>query len=552
MPPKKIARSQEEGRAEWAPLNPTKDEDEDEVYRMPFPFNLNPFLNKLGHHFGYRFLFMLFAAQHLMKGFVFSFTDPASQYLYKSYNVLGPRMQIYGGITQLPWAMKPILGLMSDCFPIRGYRKGSYILIASIAGIIGCAALGYLGHDVLSIEVVVLCIFMLQFQLSTCDLLTEARYAEEMQSNPEVGPDLMTFVWGGLTAGGLVATAFVGPVLTHFGPQFVYLLSAFPAAFIIFPLARNYMGETPLHGGAHAESRREFLEKKEVVFLAVLMFFGIGVLMVTGIVFQSIYLNAFVAIGVAVVMLVAFQVLLRPIIAKVNTFFLLQTSMGVTIGGSAFYFYTDSPKAYPEGPHFSMWFYTTVLGLVGSGCSLIGIYSYQRWMKDWSYRNMLLFTNLAAAFLSSMDVIMFSRLNIKMGIPDHFCILGSSVIQSVIGQWMWMPGVVILAQLCPKGMEATIYALLAGCHNLGNTISSNCGALLLHLMGVEPSGEDKESAQFDNLWKCAIISTVLPTLTLVLIPYLIPDAKQTDKLLVGEDAQDACAGSMWRRWRGTD
>ncbi len=46
-----------------------------------------------------------------------------------------------------------------------------------------------------------------------------------------------------------------------------------------------------------------------------------------------------------------------------------------------------------------------------------------------------------------------------------------------------MPGVVILSQLCPPGMEATMYALLAGCHNLGNSISANLGAYMLQLLG---------------------------------------------------------------------
>ena len=34
-----------------------------------------------------------------------------------------------------------------------------------------------------------------------------------------------------------------------------------------------------------------------------------------------------------------------------------------------------------------------------------------------------------------------------------------------------------MSQLCPRGMEATMFALLAGCHNLGATISSNFGAV---------------------------------------------------------------------------
>merc|ERR1711957_6679 len=103
--------------------------------------------------------------------------------------------------------------------------------------------------------------------------------------------------------------------------------------------------------------------------------------------------------------------------------------------------------------------------------------------------------------------------------------------QTIILQWMWMPGVLFLSQLCPKGMEATMYALLAGCHNLGNTISSSCGALLLHRLNCSPSGSKGESAQFENLWKAAIISSVLPLLACVFLSPLMPDARQDESLV---------------------
>merc|ERR1711957_907171 len=133
-------------------------------------------------------------------------------------------------------------------------------------------------------------------------------------------------------------------------------------------------------------------------------------------------------------------------------------------------------------------------------------------------------TNVVLSVLSVLDVMMITRTNLKLGIPDHYFVLGSSVFQTVIGQWMWMPGVVILSQLCPKGMEATMYALLAGCHNLGNTIASNCGALLLEYLEVMPSGADGESENFANLWRASAIATVLPLFAVIVLIQLLPDA----------------------------
>jgi len=440
--------------------------------------------------------------------------------------------------------------LVSDCFPINGYNKAPYILIASLLGVGALSMLGAAPQSSLPIEKVVGCLFLVALQFSTCDLLTEAKYAEKMQAKPEHGPDLMSFVWFGLQVGGLVATVIVGPTMTKFGPKAPYLVALVPAAMIIWPAARNYLEEKPKTASEIQENRQQLFQQKEACILCIMMFVGTLVLTYLGIAFESVKLNAIAAVIVAVVMLVSFSIVLKPIIAKVNAFFLVQTSLGFSVGGASFYFFTDGPAQYPEGPHFSMVFFTSVLGTVGSICSLIGIFSYQRCMKDWTYRRLLMMTNIVLSILNLSDCIILSRLNVRMGIPDTVFVLGGSVLQTIVGQWMWMPGVVILSQLCPKGMEATMYALLAGCHNLGNTIASNCGAYVLLLLGCNPSGADSESDQFKHLWVGSAISTVLPMFTLILLPWLIPDARQTDKLL-DDDDRDATSGSIWRRMTGS-
>jgi len=276
---------------------------------------------------------------------------------------------------------------------------------------------------------------------------------------------------------------------------------------------------------------------------------GTVLLTVLGIAFASATVNAVAAIFVAFTMLAAFSLVLRPVIAKVNAFFLVQTSLTLSISGASFYFFTDTPEQYPEGPHFSVEFFTSVLGIVGSVCSLIGIYSYQQYMKDWTYRGLLLMTNVVAALLSVTDVMVFLRLNRRWGLPDQLFVLGASALETIVGYWMWMPGIMITSQLCPRDMEATMYALLAGCHNLGMAIASNCGALVLELLDCAPSGAKGESAQFRNLWVASALSTLLPLGTLALLPWLIPAARQTDKILE-EGERSATAGSVWRRLAG--
>ena len=76
------------------------------------------------------------------------------------------------------------------------------------------------------------------------------------------------------------------------------------------------------------------VELKETCFLCVLMFAGTVVPTVLGMAVGSVELSASPLLS-SPVMLVAFSVMLRQIIAKVNAFFLIQTSLGFSIGGAS-------------------------------------------------------------------------------------------------------------------------------------------------------------------------------------------------------------------------
>ena len=124
--------------------------------------------------------------------------------------------------------------------------------------------------------------------------------------------------------------------------------------------------------------------------------------------------------------------------------------------------------------------------------------------------------------------------NSLIGIPDDAFVIGSDAFVEVTYLWTYMPSVVIMSQLCPHGVEATMYALLAGSSNFGQQLASSAGSFSLCMLGVQPTGGAGESKQFDNLWIAALISALLPCVPLLLLPVLIPDARQTDVLLGGK------------------
>merc|ERR1719359_705418 len=214
--------------------------------------------------------------------------------------------------------------------------------------------------------------------------------------------------------------------------------------------------------------------------------------------------------------------------------------------GAVFYFYTNGPKEYPEGPHFSPMFWISILGIVGSLFSLVGFSLFNLFMKHWRYHSVFFTTNIMYALGHALAAVQFARLNIKWGISDEAFAVSYAVVQSITTSMLFLPGIVLMTQLCPKNVEATMYALLAGTSNLGTQIGGTVGAAVLTYLGVTPRGATGESHKFENLWLAALISSLAPLITLALLPWMIPNALQTERLM--DENSTAVGDSLWRRF----
>lgn len=538
-------------------MDETKEKTTGETKHLPMPCktipvksalnNLIRWLGWLDKQYGYQLLALLLSSHAVLKGFVNSMAADSTFWIYKSYEVSGPTLQIYQGIVGLPWAIKPVIGMFSDLFPINGYNKRPYIMIVSLFAIASICAIGFMNSSSMSIGIFVLCLSFISLQISVCDLLVEARYSEELNKDPEHAPDLMTFVSSTTTCGSIVAIVGLGWLIPMMGPRFSFQVVLPFAALILYPAARNYLKERPKSDEESMKTQARLLEQMECFVLCVLMLLASVCLCIIGMSTKSALERLTGVLATLIVVLVSFSIFLTPKLAKVNAFFLLQTALDFSISGATSYFYINGPAQYSDGPHFSIQFFTTGLGLITSSCSLLGFALYNRYMKDWTYRKLLLIGNLSHAVLALVDMLMFTRFNRQLGIPDHFFVLGASISARVIGQWKLLPGTLMLSQMCPKGMEATTYALLSGCHNLGNTLAEYLGAYVLERLQITPAGRNNEGAAFQNLWIASLLSFFVAILTPCLIPLLIPDGRQTDKLLE-ESQKSTTEGSLWQQW----
>ena len=168
-----------------------------------------------------------------------------------------------------------------------------------------------------------------------------------------------------------------------------------------------------------------FWRQKEACALALVLLGASVAMSLTAIATKDTTTNAWVALLSASLVMASFGIVLSPIIAKFSIFTLLQTSLHLSISGPAFYFLTDDEEQFPGGPHFSPFFYNSCLGCVGSIMTLVGLYTYNRFSTKISYRTVIIFSNIAFSSLHLADMVLFSRLNVKLGIPDAFFAFGN-------------------------------------------------------------------------------------------------------------------------------
>lgn len=156
-----------------------------------------------------------------------------------------------------------------------------------------------------------------------------------------------------------------------------------------------------------------------------------------------------------------FRAFCHPQICK-PVLFLFAFNATPASGSTWFFFYTDVTK-------FSSTFLGT-MGLVGSIFSLLGVVLFDATLRKVPFFPIFIWGTVVSVVLGCTQIFMILRWNLAWGIPDEMFALGEASIQGLIGWICSMPIFILAARLCPKGMEATMYATIMSFLNLGGLI----------------------------------------------------------------------------------
>ncbi|KAM0917121.1 hypothetical protein ACQ4PT_009747 [Festuca glaucescens] len=498
-------------------------------------------LRRLSRELHWSFVLAVFAVYGACQGVGNAVGVVAATYYCKDVLRVQPAAaQFYQGIVNSPWVVKPIWGLLTDVVPVAGYRRRPYFLLAGVIGVSSMLMLSLQSNP--GIVVGVIALTAQSTGAAMADVTLDALVAQNSITNPPLASDMQSLCGFSSSVGSLIGFSISGLL--------VHLLGAQVRS--VSPPVRRYANSML---SANDISCASCLLKGALGLLSIpsALVFSAGILLkesrVTDFDYKQVsgHSQPFCVAGLLNAVLHT-NPILRPLLNQVHRkFYTAIQSMGATlkcpevwrpcvylyvslnlsldIQGGMFYWLTDRLT----GPAFSEEFIGAIYA-IGSVGSLLGVLLYQTTLKDCNFRSMLLWGQVLSSLVGMLDLVLVTRLNTKIGIPDYiFAVIDSAVCQ-MVGRLQWLPLLVLCSKLCPPGIEGTFYALLMSIQNAGLLMSSWWGGLLLHMLNVTRT-------EFSNLWLAVLIRNVSRLLPLMLL-FLVPQSDQNSTLLPAHILQD--------------
>ncbi|KAA8521720.1 hypothetical protein F0562_012393 [Nyssa sinensis] len=402
----------------------------------------------------------------------------STDYYMKDVQKVQPsEAQVYSGITNIPWIVKPLWGLLTDVVPILGYRRRPYLVLAGVLGVISMLFISL--HRELHIVFAVLCLTAGSAGVAIADVTVDACVAQNSGTHPYLAADMQSLCSLTSSIGALIGFSFSGIFLHLIGPKGVFGLLAIPFCLVL--LVGIVLKEPHTPNFAYTQVNQKVLDAAKAMWTT----------------------------------------LKCPDVWRPCLYMYLSFSLSLNIHEGMFYWYTD-PKA---GPSFSQETVGLILS-VGSVGSLLAALLYQNGLKDHPFRDVLFWSQLLLSLSGMLDLMLVLRLNLKFGIPDYFFVVIDESVSQMIIQLKWMPLLVLSSKLCPRGIEGTFFALLMSIDNFGVLSSSWGGGFLLHILKVTRT-------QFDNLWLAILIRNILRAAPLCLL-FLVPRSDPNTSLVPTE------------------
>ncbi|KAF8820677.1 putative folate/biopterin transporter [Cardiosporidium cionae] len=430
----------------------------------------------------------------------------AIMYLYKDdFNIDPAMLGFILAALRIPWTVKPVWALLSDNFPLLGYRRKSYVILGSFMCVVSTLGIGIFGflwmwsttcllflyftgsavcqpfNTVISFIIDFLYPSYLFILLPVCNVIGEALVVEAGRRDPrEDGAAKTVSTFFAFRKLSFAIMSYLSGILLDYIPkQYVFLIATIMPCSV---LISSFFMEEP----------RVRIQPLKVQL-------------------RNLY-----------------EVVKKPILLN-STLFIFLMMCTPSAGAVMFYFMTNQLK-----------FNSELLGrmaLFQSIASLCGIMAYMWIFSRTCIRQLLLWSTVIVTPFCLLPWILVERWNLALGIPDSAFVVTDTVLMEFIdifknmsspftGEFQAMPILVLAAKLCPPGLESTIYSFILSSYNLGLGVGSLISAAITAVRqsinySHISSGLGITAKNFSNLNWLIIICTITNLIPLGII-FLIP------------------------------
>lgn len=390
----------------------------------------------------------------------------AMTFYYKDdLGLLPAQVATLGSLAMIPWSIKPIYGFLSDRQPIWGYRRKPYLFLA---GLMGAAGYFSLATWVDSFGKAAFALLISGMGFALADVIVDGIVAEKSR-NQKVAGKLQSICRAAIMTGALTVAYLSGILVESIGPRNVFFLTG------TLPLLTSVLALVITEEGTGVKlfSLKETWKKLKS------------------------------AISKELLWAVAFMFVWRATPSS---------------GGGLSYFMIDELQ-------FDAEFFGR-LSLISHAMGIVGVLIFRKWLLAISLRKLFFWIIVASVVLSLPTIGLVYGWYEYVGMSPRLFAMADTLISAPLTEIGFIPLMVLTARLCPKGIEATMFAILASIMNIGLAVSDLGGAWLLSMFDVHQA-TGTLAANYSGLDKVlwiAILSSFLP------MPFLkkLPDVRTAD------------------------
>lgn len=364
----------------------------------------------------------------------------------------------------LPWTIKPLYGFISDAFPIFKRRRKPYLLFASLINSIGWIYFGLFAENYAQ---AIIALLVSQVGLGITDVIADGLVIEK--STKETVGKLQSLCWTSIAVAGVVTSLVGGKILDWLTPKQVFLLTA--ALPLLTFIQAIFVDDKKMAVSPVAVLKKTFkgfwesATSRTIIFAALFLFIWRA----------------------------------TPAAGKPFTYFLINDL------------------------RFDNTF-LGVLGFTGGIGNIIGAFLFNKWFDKTQLRKLFFWTILIGSVVGLINLGFIFRLG-PLGVQKGLYVFAiiSEFFLGAIFYISFLPLLKLAAIVCPKGIEATLFALLASIMNIGLAASTWFGAIIAKSLHVN-------QGNYINLHWLIIITTLSG---LVVLPFikLIPKNKTEPEAL---------------------